>query len=98
MNYVEFFRQAFGRQDDALVPFDYQHRLAMQPWPDLLNVPTGMGKTAGVVLGWLWKRGWRSGARMEAPDAQTPRRLTYCLPMRVLVEQTHQSICGWLER
>lgn len=31
-------------------------------------------------------------------QAATPRRLVYCLPTRVLVEQTHRNILEWLER
>lgn len=97
MNYDDFFRLAFGqdsRRDFA--PFDYQRRLADGSWCDLLDVPTGMGKTAGVVLAWLWKRGWRQGERACEPDAHSPRRLVYCLPMRVLVEQTERNIREWL--
>jgi CRISPR-associated endonuclease/helicase Cas3 len=83
MDYRQFFERAIGH-----VPFDYQERLALEPWPDLLNVPTGPGKTAGVMLAWVWKR------MREDPD--TPRRLVYCLPMRVLVEQTESSATSWL--
>lgn len=70
-------------------PFPYQARLAHEPWPDLLDVPTGMGKTAGVTLAWLYKR-------RVLGDTDTPRRLIWCLPMRVLVEQTQREICRWI--
>ena len=50
-----------------------------------------------VVLAWLWKRGWREGQRGAAPEVGTPRRLVYCLPMRVLVEQTERSATEWLQ-
>ena len=88
MTYDDFFQQATrlpGRPD----PFPYQVRLAQEPWPDLLDVPTGMGKTAGVTLAWLYKR-------RILRDGATPRRLIWCLPMRVLVEQTHREIWRWL--
>lgn len=85
-----------GRQSLGLHPFPYQSRLATEPWPELINIPTGMGKTAAVVLAWLWKRGWRKGGREVRPDAGTPRRLVYCLPMRVLVEQTELNARQWL--
>jgi CRISPR-associated endonuclease/helicase Cas3 len=99
MNYGEFFVRALSSDTQpAIRPFDYQRRLADAPWPDLLDVPTGMGKTAAVVLTWLWKRGWGIGERRCAPDPATPRRLVYCLPMRVLVEQTHEAVCVWLKR
>ncbi len=58
------------------------------PWPDALKVETGMGKTAAVILAWIYKR------LLNDPD--TPRRLVYCLPMRVLVEQTAQNACLWI--
>jgi CRISPR-associated endonuclease/helicase Cas3 len=51
--YDAFFKQATGLDSG---PYDYQRRLANEPWPELLDVPTGLGKTAAVVLAWLWKR------------------------------------------
>lgn len=98
LEYRSFFKKAFGKEADArFAPFDYQRRLAETSWPDLLDVPTGLGKTAAVTLAWLWKRGWRSGSRDVKPSADTPRRLVWCLPMRVLVEQTERNIRSWLE-
>lgn len=97
LNYDEFFKQAYGKaSDEDFEPFEFQRRLAVEPWPDLLNVPTGMGKTAAVVLAWSWKRGWRPGEERSAPNPSTPRRLVYCLPMRVLVEQTQRECVKWL--
>lgn len=84
VNFADFFQTATRH-----VPYPYQVRLATSPWPDLLDVPTGLGKTAAVVLAWLWKR--RNG------DPDTPRRLVYCLPMRVLVEQTVSNIQTWVK-
>lgn len=77
-------------------PYSYQRRLSAEAWPDILDVPTGMGKTAAVTLAWMWKRGWRAGEREAGADATTPRRLVWCLPMRVLVEQTEENVRGWL--
>lgn len=87
MDYDRF----FGRCTDGRTPFDYQRRLAEGPWPELLSIPTGLGKTAAVVLAWTYKRCLRQ-------DPDTPRRLVYCLPMRVLVEQTHKETETWLAR
>lgn len=84
MTYRELFQKATNLES----PFPYQERLAEGDWFDLLHVPTGLGKTAAVVLAWLYKR--------QANDESTPRRLIYCLPMRVLVEQTQQSCEKWL--
>ena len=98
MKYHGFFNVAYGKSGDPTFgPYHYQHRLAAEAWPDLLDVPTGMGKTAAVTLAWLYKRGWRQGARHGEIDPDTPCRLVYCLPMRVLVEQTVDNINGWLQ-
>ncbi len=78
------------RADAALAPFDYQCRLAAVSCKSrLVNIPTGLGKTAAVVLAWMWNR-------VVQPDksarAEWPRRLVYCLPMRTLVEQTAENV------
>lgn len=88
----EFFRRLTVSQDapEGRSPFPYQERLATNPWPTVLDIPTGLGKTAAVVLSWLYKR--LSG------EAEAGMRLVYCLPMRVLVEQTEAAARGWCER
>lgn len=94
-NYVDLFRTAFAQGERT--PYPYQERLAcISTWPELLDIPTGMGKTAAVTMAWLYKRGWRRGGRNAGIDEATPRRLVWCLPMRVLVEQTQKNICDWL--
>ena len=94
MTFEQFFETATGH-----APYDYQQRLAGdtgEPRPcgsQLINVPTGLGKTAAVVLAWLWNRFLNSqplaapkrsdgGSTTNAP--QCPRCLVYCLPMRTL--------------
>jgi CRISPR-associated endonuclease/helicase Cas3 len=94
MSFDDFFKSATANPQ----AYPFQRRLATEHWPDALNVPTGMGKTAAVTVAWLHKRGWREGGRRTEADASTPRRLVWCLPMRVLVEQTEESICEWLKR
>ena len=94
--FTETFRRATRQQaTDGHTPLPYQVSLATDGhvMPVLLDVPTGLGKTAGAVLAWLWRRRFdpRSDVR-----ALTPRRLVYCLPMRVLVEQTHRVTTEWL--
>jgi len=49
----------------------------------LIRIPTGLGKTEGVLTAW-------SLHRICNGDERWPRRLIWCLPMRVLVEQTEQ--------
>ena len=85
MNFPDFFRKATGDCD----PYPFQERFADAPeLPHLLRAPTGAGKTATAILGWLWR--WHS----NTPN--TPRRLVYCLPMRVLVEQSTREANGWI--
>lgn len=89
--FVSYFRQATNGDD----PLPYQRRLAFcEQFPSLLDIPTGLGKTAAAILGWVWRRRFSS----EQVRNQTPRRLVYCLPMRVLVEQTHGEAVKWLCR
>ena len=57
----------------------------------MIRIPTGFGKTAGVVFAWLRHR-------VVEGDETWPRRLVFCLPMRVLVEQTERTIKGWLDK
>lgn len=51
----------------------------------LIRAPTGFGKTLGILATWLWHRLLRN-------DDRWPRRLIWCLPMRVLVEQTEDEV------
>jgi CRISPR-associated endonuclease/helicase Cas3 len=86
----ESFRQFFRRATDGQEPYPYQVRFAeADSLSHLLRAPTGAGKTAAAILGWLWR--WIS----SMPG--TPRRLAYCLPMRVLVEQSARSAERWID-
>ncbi|MCW5889583.1 MAG: CRISPR-associated endonuclease Cas3'' [bacterium] len=84
LDYATFFRTLTGTE-----PYPYQQRLADGPWPEIVEIPTGLGKTAAVIVAWLH--------RLLRADAATPRRLVYCLPMRVLVEQTAGTARRWLD-
>ncbi|MFH1113905.1 MAG: CRISPR-associated helicase Cas3' [Pseudomonadota bacterium] len=89
MEYSDFFQKGTGSR-----PFAYQDRLAtLEKWPDVIEAPTGAGKTAAVVMAWLW----RSFVDDKNRGGCTPRRLVYCLPMRVLVEQTLAEVEKWLK-
>ncbi len=94
-SFSDFFHTATGNQ-----PYSWQTRLASgeleYPVAEdvscaslLIDIPTGLGKTAGVVLAWIWNR-----VILQRRD--WPRRLIYCLPMRTLVEQTSGSVDEWL--
>jgi CRISPR-associated endonuclease/helicase Cas3 len=83
----EFFRTATG----GFRPHGYQARIARDGLPDVVEAPTGTGKT-GVILAWLWRR------LSEEHRAVTPRRLVYALPQRSLVDQVASEARGWLDR
>lgn len=82
------FKEFFASGSNGKRPRAYQIALAEGRWPETLAVPTGFGKTAAILAAWLWKIG--------QGDAQTPRRLVYCLPMRTLVEQTERAAKTWV--
>jgi len=57
----------------------------------LIRIPTGLGKTAGVGSAWLHHR-------VRGGDRSWPTRLAWVLPMRVLVEQTLDSLQELVQR
>lgn len=90
MTFDEFFKEATKVEDG---PYPFQRKFAeAEDLYQLVDVPTGLGKTAMAILGWLWRRFHAADAICEA----TPRRLVYCLPMRVLVEQTTGNARKWV--
>lgn len=101
MTFEKFFHAATGH-----APYDYQRRLAGGPSSQpcasqLINIPTGLGKTAAVVLAWLWNRVAVAAIHSQPVTHNSPawpRRLVYCLPMRTLVEPTRDNVAPWLER
>ena len=89
------FGSLFVHATEGSIPLPYQERLALAgSLPTLLDVPTGLGKTAAAVLAWVWRRRFAG----EEIRQTTPRRLVYCLPMRVLVEQTYRVTVEWLKK
>lgn len=87
-DYRTFFSEATG---GGRQPYNYQERLASLPSESrLISIPTGLGKTAAVILAWLWNR-------VHQSEPKWPCRLVYCLPMRTLVEQTRDEAAKWLK-
>jgi CRISPR-associated endonuclease/helicase Cas3 len=80
-DFAQFFRSATGFGS----PYRWQTLVAEKGLPDVLPVPTGLGKTE-VVLAWAWRL---------ASGFDEPRHLVYCLPMRSLVTQTVQRLKGY---
>lgn len=73
---IILFSDCFKR---ATARYPYQRQFAEDgELPELLHVPTGIGRTATAILGWLYRR----RVRPESP----PLRLVYCLPMRTLAQ------------
>ncbi|GIX04877.1 MAG: CRISPR-associated helicase/endonuclease Cas3 [Planctomycetaceae bacterium] len=64
-------------------PYPWQQTLAQDATcrSRLIRIPTGLGKTEGVLSAWMYHR-------LARQDPDWPRRLVWCLPQRVLVEQT----------
>ncbi|MBX3025230.1 Fic family protein [bacterium] len=88
------FRRYFARVTGIEAgSYPWQEELAGEPLSSerLIRIPTGFGKTAGVLSAWLWHR-------VERDDDGWPRRLVWCLPMRVLVEQTADEVRASLRR
>jgi CRISPR-associated endonuclease/helicase Cas3 len=92
MLYADFFQKATrcDSEPDGRSPYPYQGRFAeSESILHLVRAPTGSGKTATAILGWLW--------RLLHSGKPTPRRLVYCLPMRVLVEQSVKEAKMWIK-
>lgn len=85
MDFIDFYKEATGYH-----PYPYQQRLAEEPWPHLIDIPTGLGKTGAMALAWLYRR--------YMGDETAPTRLIWCLPMRTLVEQTRDVVEQWTEK
>ncbi|GIW56634.1 MAG: hypothetical protein KatS3mg082_3038 [Nitrospiraceae bacterium] len=83
-SFAQFFRAATG-----FAPYRWQEEVSAQGFPEILPVPTGLGKTEGAVLAWAW--------RLQTGKGE-PRHLVYCLPMRTLVRQTVERLRSCLSR
>lgn len=83
-SFREFFRDATG-----FAPYAWQLQVAVDGLPDVLPVPTGLGKTE-VALAWAW--------RLLVDNKPEPLHLVTCLPMRSLVTQTLQRLTTYFGR
>lgn len=90
MSVEELYAEATG-----FTPYEFQRRVAAEGLPELLQVPTGCGKTEAVGLGWLYRRRMHPDVRVRTA---TPHWLVVALPMRALVEQTADRFESWLKR
>ena len=87
--FAGFFTELCGKTE----PFTWQTNLATSRdcGSRLIRIPTGFGKTLGVLAAWTWHR-------VQERNDGWPRRLIWCLPMRVLVEQTQTEARAALDR
>ncbi len=84
MNYTDFFEKASCHE-----PYPWQIKVAEQGLPTLIQVPTGTGKTEGVLIAWLYRKlNHPNTAVREA----TPNRLILASPMRTLVDQQKGTV------
>lgn len=91
---MELFEKFFANlTSDLYRPRGWQSELAAHEKcvNRLIRIPTGFGKTLGVLIAWLWNGVYRQ-------DERWPRRLVWCLPMRVLVEQTEKEVRDALQK
>lgn len=68
-SYADFFHALTERD-----PYPYQERLGTEPWPDLLDVPTGLGKTAAAA--WPFHRSDRHSSSPLARQDQLSQHIT----------------------
>src|SRR5690606_5651905 len=82
--FSEWFEIATG----GLKPYRWQAEVALNGLPDVLPIPTGLGKTE-VVLAWAW--------RLLVDKKPEPLHLVVCVPMRSLVTQTVQRLKAYFD-
>jgi CRISPR-associated endonuclease/helicase Cas3 len=83
-NFASFFKTATS----GFQPYKWQRQVALEGLPEVLPIPTGLGKTE-VALAWAW--------RLLVEKTQEPLHLVYCLPMRSLVTQTVQRLRSYFD-
>ena len=83
MKYTVFFEHIVGSP-----PFPYQERLSRK-FPEVLQIPSGLGKTAGTVIAWLYHH--------VKGHEQAPKKMVYCLPSGSFSFQIHHLCQSWLQ-
>lgn len=88
-NYESWFRIATGHE----APRKWQTELASDAAVRnrLIRVPTGMGKTLGVLLAWAYHR-------LQRNDKQWPARLVWFSAIRTLIEQAQLKTTEIVDR
>jgi len=86
-SFVDWYQVIHGRD-----PFPWQDRLAnqvhdSQSWPELVGVPTGLGKTACLDIA-IWALA--SQASLPPAERTAPTRLWWVVNRRLLVDNTYE--------
>jgi CRISPR-associated endonuclease/helicase Cas3 len=89
-SFTAYFKTVTG----GFTPYDWQVQVAIDGLPDVLPVPTGLGKTE-VALVWAWRRLIDEQNEVKQDE---PLHLVVCLPMRSLVTQTVQRLKTYFGR
>lgn len=82
------FRNFFSAATGFTQPYQWQEIVALSGLPEILSVPTGLGKTE-IAIAWAW--------RLLIERQPEPRHLVVCLPMRSLVTQTVQRLGAYFD-
>lgn len=83
-----FFEEVWGFR-----PFEWQQRLLDQVvadgrWPDLIDIPTGLGKTATIDIA-LFALAIEASANSDHSRWRFPHRIVMVVDRRVVVDQAH---------
>ncbi|HBL44102.1 MAG TPA: type I-U CRISPR-associated helicase/endonuclease Cas3, partial [Planctomycetaceae bacterium] len=85
-DFDKYFNELHGH-----APYDWQHRLAKKvivgSWPDIIDLPTGSGKTACLDVSVF---ALACQATMPVKERTAPRRIFFCVNRRVIVDEAHQ--------
>jgi CRISPR-associated endonuclease/helicase Cas3 len=86
VRFAEFF-QALHRRE----PYSWQSRLAARAidsqWPEIIDVPTGSGKTACIDIAIF---ACACQAQRAPKDRTAPRRIFFCVNRRVIVDEAYE--------
>ncbi len=86
--FVDFFRACWGNE-----PFPWQielaERVATTGWPSLLDVPTGLGKTAALDV-FVWHLA--SQAHVEPVARTAPTRAAFVIDRRLVVDSAFRRL------
>lgn len=87
-SFAEFFRACWGNE-----PFPWQvelaERVATTGWPSLLDVPTGLGKTAALDV-FVWHLA--SQAELEPTKRTAPTRAAFVIDRRLVVDSAFRRL------